>query len=115
MKRWRIALSLALVGSAPPLGAQSIQDDVRCILLSGLYVKEATDDKGRTIARTTGAFFLGRIDGKVDAKALAEAVRAERKALDPKTAGPAMNACAARLALAQKAVNDMGRAEAPGR
>lgn len=100
---------------AAPAAAQGLKDDVRCLLLSGVFAKTAKDEKGKQIARSTGVFFLGRVDGRADAKTLTEAVQAERKAIDPKTAGPLMDACAMRLAQAQKSVNDLGRATPPAK
>lgn len=115
MKPNMIAASLFLIGLAVPASAQGIQEDIRCVLLSGMFAKGAKDEKGKQIARLTGAFYLGRVDGRADAKAITDILRAESKAFDPKTAGPLMDACAAKLGVAQKSMNDLGRTLAPAK
>lgn len=104
----KLAAALALAGVTAPAAAQDIQEDVRCVILSGMFVKSAPDDKGKQIARLTGSFYLGRID-RADAKAVTEALRTESKAIDIKAAGLAMDACAAKLGRAQAAMNALGR------
>jgi hypothetical protein len=115
MKRNLIAVGLLLLGAATPAAAETIQEDVRCILLSGMFIKAAKDEKGQQIARLTGAFYLGRIEGRADAKVLAEALRTESKAIDGKTAGTLMDACAAKLGHAQQTMNDLGRTLKPAK
>ncbi len=109
MKPNPIAIAILLASLAFPARAETVQDDVRCILLSGIFIKQAKDEKGKQIARLTGAFYLGRIDGRADTQALTDLLSAQSKALDPKTAGPQMDACAAKLARAQAAMNTLGR------
>jgi len=75
-------LSLAMVS---PAVAQSVPDDLHCFLLSNVFAKAEKDDKRRMLAAQATMFYLGKIDGKVDPRALAAAVRTR---LDPKTAGP---------------------------
>lgn len=115
MKATPIAVALLLAALATAAPAQTLKEDVRCILLSGMFIKSAKDEKGQQIAKLTGAFHLGRIDARTDAKALTEALRAESKTIDPKAAGPAMDACAARLGKAQAAMNGVGRSAAAGK
>lgn len=115
MKRNPIAAALLAPALAivAPAQAETVQDDIRCVLLSGIFIKSAKDEKGKQIAQLTGAFYLGRLDGRAAPAALTAALRAESKALDGKIAGPLMDACAKKMAAAQKAVNDAGRAAAP--
>lgn len=109
-------LGAALIsGLAMPVSAQSIQSDVRCILLSGMFVKAAKDDRGKQLARATGAFYLGRINGRADARTITDALRGESKTITAKTAGSQMQVCAAKLAEAEKSLNAMGRTLQPDR
>jgi len=113
MKLYPIAAALLLASLAAPAQAQTVQDDVRCVLLSGVFIKSAKDEKGKQLAQITGAFYLGRLDGRADAKVLTEALRTESKALGGKVAGPLMDACTARMGTARKTMNEAGRAAAP--
>lgn len=107
-------LGAALIsGLAMPASAQGIQGDVRCILLSGMFAKGAKEERGKQLARATGAFYLGRINGRADAKTITDALRTESKTITPKSAGPQMQACAAKLAEAEKSLNAMGRTLVP--
>lgn len=115
MKLRRLLGVVLAVGLAAPASAQSVQEDVRCILLSGAFAKAAKDEEGKQLARATGAFYLGRVNGRVDAKTLTDTMRTESKAIDPKAAGAMMEACAAKLGQAQKSMNDLGRTLTPGR
>lgn len=115
MKLYPIAAAVLTLSFAAPVQAQTVADDAGCVLLSGIFIKSAKDDKGKQIAQLTGAFYLGRLDGRVAPKALTEAMRAAGKALDGKVAGPLMDACVAKMAAAQKAVNDAGRAAVPAK
>jgi hypothetical protein len=92
-----------LAGWPAAAPAQGTADDVRCLLLSAGFARQAKDEAGRRASAMTGAFFLGRLDGRVSAGALAAAVRAQGKGLPAKDAEPAMRACAARAAAAERA------------
>ena len=89
--------------------AQTTNDEVRCLLLSAGYSRLAKDDASRRSAAMTGAFFLGRLSGRLSKDAFAAAVRAQGKGLAAKQAEPIMRACAARAAAAEKQMSQAGR------
>ena len=95
------ALSLALPATA---AAQTIGDDVRCMLLGNGYARLAKDENTRRAAAMTGAFFLGRLSGHLGDSALAAAIRAQGTGLPGKEAEPLMRACAVRAAAANTAM-----------
>jgi len=111
----KLAVATLLLSCSVPVSAQAISGDVRCLMLSNLFTKAATDDRAKQIARQTFAFYLGRLDGRATPQALTAVMRAEAPAIDPKIAGPAMNACVGRLGRAQQAVQSAGRALVPAK
>jgi hypothetical protein len=113
MKFRTIAAATLALACALPSSAQTVPDDVRCLMLSNLFTKAATEDQAKQVARQSLAFYLGRLDGRATPQALTAAMRAQAPTIDPKAAGPAMNACTARLAKAEQAVQAAGRAVSP--
>jgi hypothetical protein len=111
----KLALATLLLSCSVSVSAQTVADDVRCLMLSNLFTKAATDDRAKQIARQTLAFYLGRLDGRATPQALTAAMRAQATTIDPKIAGPAMNGCAARLGKAQQAVQAASRALVPAK
>lgn len=109
----KLALAMLILGCAMPASAQTVTDDVRCLMLSNLFTRAATEDRAKQVARQSLAFYMGRLDGRASPQALAAAMRAQAPTIDPRAAGPAMNACAARMARAQQALEAAGRAAAP--
>ena len=85
--------------------AQTVNDDVRCLLLSASFARVAKDENTRRGAAMTGAFYLGRVDGRISKPALAAAIRAQGKGLPAKEAAAAMQACAARATAAEQQVS----------
>ena len=118
MKISKLALSLIL---AAPLfsamtasaSAQSAPSDVRCLLLSNGFSKQAANEQARQVAAQTLIFYIGRLDGRMTPQAIEAAMRTQSASIDPKTAGPEMTACAARLGHAQQQIQALGRAAAP--
>jgi hypothetical protein len=108
-----VALVTLAFGLALPASAQTVPEDVRCLMLSNLFAKAAANDQAKQLAGKSLAFYLGRLDGRATPEALAAAMRAQAPTIDPKGAGPAMNACAARLARAEQSVQAAGRAVVP--
>jgi len=111
----KLALATLMLSCALPASAQTVPDDVRCLMLSNFFTKAATDDRAKQVARQTLIFYLGRLDGRATPQALTAAMRAQAPTIDPKAAGPAMNACAARLGKAQQAVQAASRAIVPAK
>lgn len=84
--------------------AQSPDDDVRCMLVSSGFARLAKDENSRRASAMTGAFYLGKISGRIKGPALAAAIRAQGDGVPAKEAEPIMRACAARASAAQDQV-----------
>ena len=109
----KLAIGLLLIGSASPTVAQTVPQDVRCLLLSNAFGQAGTDDRAKQVARQSLIYFLGRIDGRADAAAITAAVRAQAATIDQKTAATDMNACVARMQRSQQAIENAVKAAAP--
>jgi hypothetical protein len=84
-------LTLALL-PAVPAQAQGQPSDVKCLLLSNIYAKQADDEKARAAALQATFFYLGRVTGPVaDVQAR---LKEEAKTLPSGNNGDAMAACA---------------------
>ena len=99
-----IILACGLIACAMPITAQAqtTNEDVRCLLLSASFARIAKDDNSRRASAMTGAFYLGRVNGRLSGPALSAAIRAQGSGLPAKQAEPIMRACAARAAAAER-------------
>lgn len=113
MKIRTLAVSLLLAGLAWPATAQTVPQDVRCLLLSNAFGQAGTDDRAKQMARQSLIFYLGRLDGRAEAQAITAAVRTEGPAIDPKKASDEMNGCVARMERTQQMIQTAVRAAAP--
>ena len=95
--------AVAVAITATPASAQAL-NDVRCLLVSNLFAKGAKDPKQRTIAEVSKYYYLGRIQGRMNAAQLKAQALAQAKSLTPATAGTAMTACAKQLQAAARSV-----------
>ncbi len=102
LKTLRMVAVIVSLGSAGSASAQSLNDDVKCFLLSTGMAKQAAQQNVRNSATLAAAFYLGRIDGRALPAALKAAVRAQGTGMDGASAGKAMQACAARAEIANK-------------
>lgn len=90
---------VAFFGASQSLAAPvvSTNRNIRCLMLSNLYVNSAKDDQGRKAAQATRLFYLGRVDDGLTEAQLESTMLAEGKAITPATAGDEMNKCARTL------------------
>lgn len=102
MKAYLIAAAALLSTAA---SAQSVSDDVHCVVLSGAFAANGSTDNAKQIAGRTMAFYVGRLDGRGNPQAIKSQIQATK--IDPKTASAGMVACANRM-------NQAGRALLPG-
>jgi hypothetical protein len=103
-------LVLGLVSSAH---AQTVPDDVRCLILSNMFAKEGSDARVKGAAAQSLLYYVGRLEARANAQAITAAMRAQRTAIDARTAPTQMGACAARLQRAQQMIQAAGRAAQP--
>lgn len=109
----RRSLFLALLIASPPAYAQSVSEDLRCVFLANAFTKSGKDDAVKRAAAATGAFYLGRLEGRVSRKAVADAARASAASVTQKNASALMGACAARLARAEEALRSAAKRSGP--
>jgi hypothetical protein len=102
-----------LVGMAAPAPAQTVADDVRCLLLSNAFAQGATEEAARQASARTLLFYLGRLDARADPQAVKSAFQTGK--IDPKTASTDMGACAQRVENAVQAMESLGKPPEPGK
>jgi hypothetical protein len=102
-----------LAGMAAPVAAQTIANDVQCLVLSNAFATGGTEEAARQAGARTLVFYLGRLDARADPQAVKTAMQAVK--LDPKTASAEMSACAARYEHAVQAIQALGKPPEPGR
>ena len=102
-----VGAALAMAGIAAPVTAQSVDDDVRCLLASNFFGHAAKDPQQQKIAQAAAAFYLGRLDARISTQQLVSAEIAQAKTMTKDSLGPTMNNCAKRLiqkGIAQRAL-----------
>jgi hypothetical protein len=99
MKLLPLLIAAALAALPQSGRTQGVADDARCLFLSNAFASQATDPGNRQLAISTGAFFLGRLDGRATPAAIRSAFNANR-ALTVAQAKTMMNACVARASRA---------------
>ena len=94
-----VSLVLASILVVSPAHAQTVNDDVRCLVVTSAVGEQAENEPTRKVANLTAAFYMGRLDGRVPAT-VAAALKSQ-----PAVAGTAalgiFKACAARAQVAQ--------------
>jgi hypothetical protein len=101
----------ALAAASAPAAAQSA--DVKCLLVSNLYSKAATDAKARQLAEAAKYFYLGRVHGRFSGAQLKAQMAALQKTITPANAGQTMNGCTRSMQIAATAVQRVAVQAAP--
>jgi hypothetical protein len=107
------AAGLLILGLVPSAHAQTVPDDVRCLLLSNMFAKSASDARGKEAGAKTLLYFLGRLDARANEQTITAAMRAQGATINARTAATEMSACAARMQRAQQMIQAAGRAATP--
>ena len=105
-KMMMIGAAAAACAVAAPVAAQSIDDDVRCLLAANVFARTDKDPAKRQVAAATSVFYLGRLDARISTEQLKAAVTAQVKTMPASTLTPTMNACFKRLAAKGGAMHD---------
>jgi len=92
-----IGAALAAVAFAAPVAAQSVDEDVRCLLAANVFARAEKDPARRQLSIATSVFYLGRLDARVSNEQLKTAVQAQAKTMPASSLGPTMTKCAKRL------------------
>jgi hypothetical protein len=102
LARWSAA-GLAVLGSATmagSAGAQTVSDEVRCVMLSNALASGSNNPRGRQIGASVGSYFMGRLDARQPAQVKA-ALAAQKRQVPSAQAATMMNACVARASRAE--------------
>lgn len=108
-----IGAALLTAMLAAPVAAQTVDDDVRCLLASNLFTRAEKDPAKRQLAMAASAFYLGRLDARISNDQLKTAVSAQAKAMTAASVGPIMNNCARRLQVKGLALRALDTNQAP--
>lgn len=111
MRYAAIVFGLALLCPCAAI-AQSLNDDVECLVLSNTFAQHGSSDELRKTSALTSAFYLGRVDGRASSENLTAALKAQREFAQP-AAGKAMQACAARADAANARIVAISRLIGP--
>ena len=109
-------IGIAVLGSlllwSNHANAQTLDEDVQCLVLSNAFARRGATDDARKVSQLTSAFYLGRVDGRATPDTLKSALLTQH-GLPAPAAGKAMQACAARADAANDRVGAMTRQIAP--
>ena len=104
-----LALAAALpLAFATTAQAQTINDEVRCVLLSNAMASGADNARGRQIGAAVGSYFMGRLDARPPAQVKA-AIAGQKRQIKAAAAATAMNACAARASRAEARLRELAK------
>ena len=87
-------VSLTVAG---PATAQNVGLDVRCMLVSNVFVRVETDLKRKTLAQATGLYFSGRVTARLSAAQIKDQIIVQAKSITKDNGGPIMTECAKRF------------------
>ena len=89
-----VAAAIGIALTAAPAIAQTVEHDVRCMILSEAFSKLEKDPAKKQVAAATGLYFFGRVDAQISGTALRSQFFAQRALLRQQNAGEVMTACA---------------------
>ena len=92
-----IGAVFAVLAFAAPVAAQSVDDDVRCLLAANVFARAEKDPAKRQLSMAASVFYLGRLDARISNDQLKNAVQAQAKTMPAASLGPTMTNCAKRL------------------
>jgi hypothetical protein len=97
--------ALAALLFSSPGNAQSVDDDVRCLLLGTLFQSTAKEPAVKQAANAATQYYLGRVSARVPSGELKARFLAQATRLKPLSAGPMMNACFKQMQAQGRAVD----------
>jgi len=89
--------ALAAFGMALPLAAQTVDDDVRCLVAANSVGRAEKQPAQRQVAGVMSVFYLGRLDARISTAQLKAAITARVKTMPVSSLGPVMKACFQRM------------------
>jgi hypothetical protein len=103
-----LAACLSMFMMPTAVGAQTVTDEVRCVLLSNALASGSDNPRGRQVGASVGAYFLGRLDMRPPAEVKA-AIATQKRRVTAKNAVTSMNACAARATQAENRLRTLAK------
>lgn len=100
-------LASALLPS--PAAAQSIDEDIRCMVLSNVFAKGAKDAVPREAAANSLLYYLGRVAARVPATELKSRYLAQVGALQGQALDLLMNSCFKQFRAQERAITSMSQ------
>ncbi len=96
-----VAITLLLGFGLPgAVHAQTLADEVRCVMLSNALASGSDNPRGRQIGASVGAYFMGRLDARQSAEVKA-ALAVQGKRIATSKVPALMSACVARAGKAE--------------
>ena len=92
-----IGATSAALALATPVAAQSVAEDVRCLLAANVFARAEKDPAKRQLSMAASVFYLGRLDARISNEQLKTAVQAQAKTMPASSLGPTMTNCAKHL------------------
>jgi len=99
---------VAAIGLPASASAQTVNDEIRCVMVSNALVAGSKNPRGRQIGASVGAYFMGRLDSRPPIQVKAALVRQNRR-LSGKEAEAIMNACAVRATKAEARLRSLAK------
>jgi hypothetical protein len=90
---------------ATPSHAQTVDDDVRCLILSTVFQGAAKQPAVKQAASAAAHYYLGRVSARVPSGELKRRYLAQATRLKANSTGPMMNACFQRMQAQGRAVD----------
>jgi hypothetical protein len=91
--------------SPSPAAAQSVDQDIRCMLLSHRFKNAAKEAPQKQAAEVSAIYYFGRVAARVPTSELKSRLIAQDNRLKGQQAGPLMNACFQQLKAQERAMN----------
>ncbi len=98
----------AAMGFPASASAQTVNDEIRCVMVSNALVARSKNPRGRQIGASVGAYFMGRLDFRPPAQVKAALVRQNRR-IPGKEAEAVMNACAVHATKAEARLRSLAK------
>ena len=91
--------------SASPASAQSVDDDMRCLVLGTVFQGGAKEPTAKQAASAAALYFLGRVSARVPPGQLKSRYLAQATRLNTQTVGPMLHACLKQMQAQGRAVD----------
>jgi hypothetical protein len=95
-----LAISATLITLPTMTCAQTVSQEVQCVLVSNALATGSSNPKGRQIGASVGAYFMGRLDMRQTSQ-VKSALSIQKRQVPASKIGAIMNACTARAGRAE--------------